>query len=76
MEETGKVVVSEKEGNTAALSGEVVMESVGGPEEEVKSNTPVPAPHLNICKGPPSLKEAWKPSVVSILASGIQQYCD
>ena len=32
-EEAIKIVVSEKEGNTAALSGEVIMESVGSPEK-------------------------------------------
>ena len=31
-EEARKVVVSEKEGNTVALSGVVIMESVGSPE--------------------------------------------
>ena len=29
----------EKEGNTAALSGEVIMESFENPEDEVKLNT-------------------------------------
>ena len=37
--------MSEKEGNTTALSGEVLMESVGSPEEEFKLNTPV---HLSL----------------------------
>ena len=32
-EEANVFVISEKEGNTAALSGEVIMESVGSPEE-------------------------------------------
>ena len=64
-----KVVSSEKEGNTPALSGEEIMESVGSPEEEVKLNTPVPAPHLNICKGPPSLEEAWNMDAVISVAS-------
>ena len=41
-EEARKVVVSEKDGNTVDLSGELIMESVGNPEEEVKLNTPVP----------------------------------
>ena len=45
------------------------MESVGSPEEEVKLNTPVPAPHLNICNPPPSLEEAWNPDTVSSVAS-------
>ena len=31
--EARKVVVSEKEVNTVAFSGEVIMESVGSPEE-------------------------------------------
>ena len=31
-EEARKVSASEKEGNTSALSGEVIMESVGSPE--------------------------------------------
>ena len=52
-EEARKVVVSENEGNTAYLSGEVIMDSVGSPEEEVKLNTPIPATHLHICKSPP-----------------------
>ena len=34
------------EGNTAALSRERIMESIGSPEEEVKLNTPLPAPHI------------------------------
>ena len=34
------------EGNTPYLSGKIIMESVGSPEEEVKLNTPVPAPHI------------------------------
>ena len=67
--EARKVVVSEKEGNTTALSGEVIMESVGSPEEEVKFNTTVPAPHLNICKAPPSLEEACKQAAVISVAS-------
>ena len=41
-----KVVMLEKEGNIIALSGEVIMESVGSPEEEVKLNIPIPAPHI------------------------------
>ena len=45
-EEVSKCFLSEKEGNTTALSGEVTMESVGSPEEEVKLNTPVPTPHI------------------------------
>ena len=45
-EEARKVVVSEKEGNIVAFYGEVIMESVGSPEEEVKFNTLVPAPHI------------------------------
>ena len=32
-EETKKIIVSEKEGNTAALSIEVIMDSVGISEE-------------------------------------------
>ena len=51
-EEARKVVVSEKEGNTAALSREVIVTSVGTSEEEIKLNTPVPVTHINICKGP------------------------
>ena len=46
MEEAIKVAVSEKEGNTTDLSEEVIMESVGSPEEEFKWNTPVPEPHI------------------------------
>ena len=44
-------------------------QSVGRPEEEVKLNTPVPTPHLNSCKVPPSLEEAWKPDAVRSVAS-------
>ena len=32
-------------------------------------DTPVPVPHMNICKGPPSLENAWKPEAVSSVAS-------
>ena len=46
MEEAIKVVVSEKWGITPYLSGEGIMESVGIPEEEVKLNIPVTAPHI------------------------------
>ena len=45
------------------------MESVGIPKEEVKLNTPVSAPHLNRCKFPPSLEEAWEPTAVSSVTS-------
>ena len=51
-EEARQFFVSENEGNTADLSGEVIMESVGSTEEEVKLNTSVPVPNLNIFKGP------------------------
>ena len=61
--------MSEKKRNTADLSGEVMAQSVGRPEEEVKLNTPVPTPHLNSCKVPPSLEEAWKPDAVRSVAS-------
>ena len=47
--------MSEKELNTADLSGVVIMESIGNPEEEVKLDTPVPVLHINICKGTPPL---------------------
>ena len=46
MEETGKNFVSENEVNTSALSGDVIMESVGSPEDEGKFNTPVPEHHI------------------------------
>ena len=46
VEEARKFVVSEKEGNTADLSGDRIMESVESPEEEVNLNTPVPVPHI------------------------------
>ena len=46
IEEARKCGVSEKEVNTAYLSGEVIMESVGIPEEYVKLNIPVPSPHI------------------------------
>ena len=68
-EELRNVFMSENEGNAADLSGEVILESVGSPEEEVKFNTPISAPHLNICKGPPSLEEAWKSAIVRSVAS-------
>ena len=45
------------------------MELFGSTEEEVKLNNLVPAPHLNSCKGPLSLKEAWKPASVSSATS-------
>ena len=38
--------VSEKDKNTAALYGELILESVGSPQEEVKLNTTVPAPYI------------------------------
>ena len=43
-EDASKFFMSEKEGNTAALSGEVIMESVGSHEEEFNLNTPVTEP--------------------------------
>ena len=46
MEEAINFLMPEKEVNTAALYGELIMESVGSPEEEVKLNTPVPIPHI------------------------------
>ena len=55
MEEVRKVVMLEKEVSPSAFYVEVIMESVGSPEEEVKLNTPVLAPHLNSCKVPTSL---------------------
>ena len=64
-EELRNVFMSENEGNAADLSGEVILESVGSPEEEVKFNTPISSPHLNICKGPPSLEGEWNPAAVS-----------
>ena len=45
-EEVRKVLVSGMEGNTTDLSREIIMESVGIPEEWVKLNNPVPAPHI------------------------------
>ena len=45
------------------------MESVGIPKEEVKLNTPVSATHLNRCKFPPSLEEAWEPAAVISVTS-------
>ena len=60
-----KVVVSEMEVKNTSLSGEIIMESFGSTEEEVKMNNPEPAPHLNSCTCSPSLKEAWKPASVS-----------
>ena len=68
-EEERKVSVLENKGNTAASSGEVIVESVGSPGEKVKLNTPVPAPHLNSFKGPPSLEEAWNPDALNSVAS-------
>ena len=40
------------------------MESVGSPEEEVKLNTPIPVPHLNIYKVNPLVEEARNLDVV------------
>ena len=57
--------MSEKEGNTPALSGEVIMESFGSPEEEVKLNTHVPVPHII-----PSYS-----SFPSVLSTGIKSGC-
>ena len=68
-EEAIKFYVSEKEVNTADLSVEVIMESVVSLEEEVKLNTPVTEPHLNICKCSPLLEEAWNPAAVISAAS-------
>ena len=45
-EDERKVVALQKEGNIAALSGDVIMDSVGSPEEEVKLNNPVPSDHI------------------------------
>ena len=45
-EEVSDFVLLEKEENTTDLSGEVIMESVRIPEEEVKLNTDVPTPHI------------------------------
>ena len=45
-EEAGKFVMSEKEEKTTALYREIIMESVGIPEEEVKLNTPVTEPYI------------------------------
>ena len=47
MEEARNVVLFKNELNITYLSGEVSMESVGSPEEEVKMNSYVPAPHIN-----------------------------
>ena len=69
MEEARKVVMLEKEGNPSAFYVEVIMESVGSPEEEVKLNTPVLAPHLNICKIPTSLEETQNMATVRCVAS-------
>ena len=48
MEDARKFVVSEKEGNTEALSGEVIMDSFESPEEEVELNNPVLVIHIII----------------------------
>ena len=45
-DEARKVFISEKKGNTPDLSGQLIMESVGSFEGEVKFNTPVTAPHI------------------------------
>ena len=34
-----------------------------------KLNTPIPAPHLNSCKGSPLLEGSWKPAAVRSVAS-------
>ena len=69
MEEARNFVVSEKEENIAALSGDVIMQSVGIPKEELKLNKPVPAPHLNSCKFHTSLEEACNLDAVIIVGS-------
>ena len=57
-EEARKVVTSEEEGNTPALSGGEIIEPVGSPEEEGKLNTHVPAPHIiNFSSSTPLLLE-------------------
>ena len=35
-----------KEARKVPFSGEVIMESVGSPEEEIKLNTLLPIPHI------------------------------
>ena len=53
------------------------MESVGSPEEEFNLNTPLTAPHMNSCKFPPSLEEAWKPnSVISVARDNVGSECN
>ena len=42
------------------------MESVGSNEEEVKLNIPVPAPHMNICKGPLSYPPSFHRYQISL----------
>ena len=52
-EEARKFVVSEKYGNNPALYGEVIMDSVGIPEEEVNFNYNT---SLDACRVPPTLE--------------------
>ena len=64
-DEVRKDVVSENEGDTLALSGEAIMESVGIPEEEVKFNNLVPAPHIIF----------FFFFIFSLLSTGIKSVC-
>ena len=53
------------------------MDSVGIPEEEFKLNTHVPSPHLDICKGPTSLGQAWKlAKVISVANDNYGSECN
>ena len=45
-EEARNVVVSEKEANIVDLYGELIMDSVGSPEEGFMFDTLVPSPHI------------------------------
>ena len=70
-EEARKYLISEKEGNTTYLSGEVIMESFGSPEEEVQQNTHVTEPHFIPYSSsyPPFLAQVLKPAVMIIMVS-------
>ena len=53
-EESRKGIMSEKEGNIPALSGEGIVDPVGSPEEEGNLDTPVPEPHTITSYSSPS----------------------
>ena len=62
-EKTIKVVLLENEVNTTALSIEVIMESFGITEEEIKLNNLLPAPYIiySSYANPPFFSQASNP---------------